>query len=76
MDFLTKLPDFAADKLFGAFEWLFKMPIIGDLIATFFGYKSGKTLIDDLKIETKERKSMLALMEYGMKKNESKTLEK
>ena len=65
MDFLTKLPDFATDKLFGAFEWLFKIPIIGDLIATFFGYSSGKTLIEDLKLETRDRRSIQSLMEYG-----------
>ena len=76
MEFLTKLPDFATDKIFATFEWLFKLPLIGDLIAAFFGYQSGKNLIEDLKIETKDRKSLQKLFEYGIGKDEKQKIKK
>ena len=76
MEFLTKLPDFATDKIFTTFEWLSKLPLIGDLIAAFFGYQSGTNLIEDLKIETKDRKSLQKLFEYGIGKDEKQKIKK
>jgi hypothetical protein len=68
MDFLTKLPESFSDKLLGSLDWLMKIPIIGDLIAAFFGYNSGKTLVEDLRLETRDRKSVGALLEHGVKR--------
>lgn len=68
MNFLTNIPETGLNMLFDSLKWLFKIPILGDLIAAFFGYNSGKNLIDNLKLETRERKSVQALLEYGIKR--------
>lgn len=36
MDLLAKLPESFSGKLIGSLEWLFKIPLLGDLIAAFF----------------------------------------
>jgi hypothetical protein len=76
MDFVAKLPETFSDKIIGSLDWILRIPIIWDLVAAFFGYKSGKWLVEDLKTETRERKSVQALLEYGQRKNDNGALEK
>lgn len=76
MDFLAKTPEFIRDRVFGLLEWLSKIPFLSDILAAFFGYSSGKSLIENLKLESKERRTILELREFGMRKNDKGTVEK
>ncbi len=67
---IARIPEFASNKLFEMMEWIFKIPIFGKFAAAFLGFDDPKTAIDELKIETKQRKSIHTLISFGVSKNE------
>lgn len=69
-DTIARVPEFASNWLFEMMEWIFKIPIFGKFAAAFLGFDDPKTAIDELKMETKQRKSVHMFVSFGIIKND------
>lgn len=69
-DSIARLPEMVSGPLFSMMEWLFKIPIFGKFAAAFLGFDDPKTAIDELKMETRQRKAIHLLVSFGLTKNE------
>lgn len=60
MDFVATAPNWMQD----IFKWLLSLPFIGNLLASFLGYKDGTEALTGMGEELRQRKSVLALKEF------------
>jgi hypothetical protein len=70
LDTFSHMPEFASDHIFQLMAWIFRIPIFGKFAAAFLGFDDPKTAINELKMETKQRKSIHLLISFGVTRNE------
>ncbi len=63
MNFVATAPNWIQE----IFTWLLKLPLIGNLLASFLGYKDGTEALSSMGEELRQRKSLLTLREFRTK---------
>lgn len=63
MDMVATAPEWMQN----IFKWLLKLPIIGNLLAGFLGYKDGSDALGLMDEELRQRRSIVTLREFGKK---------
>lgn len=61
MDFVSTAPDWIQSIL----KWLLELPLIGNLLASFLGYKDGAEAIGGMGEELRQRRSIVTLRKLG-----------
>ena len=70
LDSIARVPDQISGQIFDMMKWIFQIKIFGKFAAAFLWFDNPDTAIDELKIESKQRKSIHALVSYGTTRNE------